>query len=116
MAFDVVYLLEAEQERDALPPGERSAVINADKKLRALGPKLLWPHSGTVKSVPEGRLRELRPRGGRSPWRALYTQVGEGFVIAALGPDGENDPRRFQQAVTRALDRLSKLEGDNENS
>lgn len=32
-------------------------------------------------------LRELRPRAGRSPWRAMYQRVGDVFVIAAIGPE-----------------------------
>jgi hypothetical protein len=49
---------------------EKAALINAEAKLAALGPGLPYPHSSAVQGAD--RLRELRPRGGRSPWRALY--------------------------------------------
>ena len=105
----VRYLSEAEAERDALPAQERAAMINADKKLRALGPNLPAPHSSDVRGV-KATLRELRPRGGRSPHRGLYRQVGQVFVIAAIGPDGKSDSRGFNRAVQRALERLEKVE------
>ncbi len=44
-------------------------------KLGAYGPLLGYPHTSAVRGA-EG-LRELRPRAGRSAWRALYRQVGE---------------------------------------
>ena len=56
------------------------------------------------------RLRELRPRGGRSPWRALYRQVGDEFVIAAVGPEAQIDPRGFAAACRHAEDRLVEIE------
>jgi hypothetical protein len=58
------------------------------------------------------KLRELRPRAGRSAWRALYRQVGEVFVVAAVGPEAQSDPRGFDRAVRRALERLAKVEED----
>lgn len=58
------------------------------------------------------RLRELRPRAGRSAWRALYRQVGEVLVVAAVGPEAQSDPRGFERAVRRALQRLAELEED----
>jgi hypothetical protein len=58
------------------------------------------------------RLRELRPRAGRSAWRALYRQVGEVFVVASDGPEAQSDPLGFERAVRRALRRLADLEED----
>ncbi len=55
---------------------------------------------------------ELRPRAGRSAWRALYRQVGDVFVLAAVGPEAQSDPRGFDRAVRRALRRLADLEED----
>ena len=89
----VAYLPEAEQERSALPKTERAALINADAKLGAYGPLLGYPHTSAVRGA-EG-LRELRPRAGRSAWRALYRQVGEVLVVAAIGPEAQSDPRGF---------------------
>jgi hypothetical protein len=106
----VVYLPEARQERAALPDAERSALINADVKLGAFGPLLGYPHTSAVRGA--GALRELRPRAGRSAWRALYRQVGEVFVVAAVGPEAQSDPRGFDRAVRRALQRLATVEED----
>lgn len=77
----MVYLPGAERERAALSAVERNALHNAVVKLEALGPALRHPHTSAVQGVAS--LRELRPRAGRSAWRALYRQVGERFVIAA---------------------------------
>lgn len=78
-------MAEAERERAALPKSERAALINADAKLGAYGPRL-------------------------GAWRALYRQVGEVFVVAAVGPEAQADPRGFDRAVQRALERLAKVE------
>ena len=103
-----MYVPEAERERAALPANERHALYNAVAKLQTIGPALGYPHTSAVQSTP--RLRELRPRGGRSPWRGLYRQVGERFVIAAVAPEAQHDPRRFKRACTAASRRLDELE------
>jgi hypothetical protein len=59
-------------------------------------------------------LRELRPQSGKSPRRPLYRQVGSPFVIAAIGPEAKKDKRKFDKACERAIDRLAKLEDDDE--
>jgi len=106
----VVYGPEAERERGGLPANERQALYNAVAKLQAIGPALGYPHSNAVQGTPG--LRELRPRGGRSPWRGLYRQVGERFVIAAIAPEAQHDPRRFKRACTAASRRLDELEDE----
>jgi hypothetical protein len=108
--WPVVYLPEADQERGKLPATERTAIYNAVRKLEALGPDLPYPHSSDAKGAPG--LRELRPRAGRSPWRPLYTRVAGKFVIAAIAPEAEKDPRGFRRACQRATERLSELEED----
>jgi hypothetical protein len=108
--WPVEYLPAAGLERDKLPDRERVAVRNAVAKLQALGPDLPFPHAGDVRGVP--RLRELRPRGGDCPWRPLYTREGDGFLIAAIGPDGESDQRGFARSCERALDRLAERKRD----
>jgi hypothetical protein len=62
---------------------ERAAVLNAAQKLEALGPDLGYPHSSAVRDAD--RIRELRPRAGRSPWRGFYRRLGNVFVLAAIG-------------------------------
>lgn len=104
----VSYHPAAALELGKLPGAERKAVDNAVMKLQALGPDLPAPHSSDARSAPG--LRELRPRGGRSAWRALYQRRGDVFVIAAIAPDGKTDPRGFGQACTRALRRMAELE------
>jgi len=66
------------------------------------------PHTSAVQGAPS--LRELRPRAGRSPWRGLYWPVGDRFVIAAVGPEAQHDPRGFTRACKAAAKRLSELE------
>jgi hypothetical protein len=34
------------------------------------------------------------------------------FVVAAVGPEAQSDPRGFERAVRRALQRLADLEED----
>lgn len=108
--WPVRYLDEARAERDALPAGERVAIGHAAEKLKALGPLLPFPHSSDARG--SARCRELRPRGGRSPWRPLYARIGQEFVIAAIAPDGATDPRGFAKACAAADERLSKAEED----
>lgn len=102
------YLGEAAAEREALVPRERAAIANAEAKLAALGPGLPYPHSSVVRGAE--RLRELRPRGGRSPWRALYRQIGDEFVVGAVGPEVQADPPGFTSACRRAEARLAQFE------
>ncbi len=78
------------------------------EKLEHIGPGLGYPHASDVRAVPD--LRELRPRQGRSPWRAFFRQVGEPFVIAAVGPEARHDPRGFARACQSAVTRLAELE------
>ncbi|MGH3854918.1 MAG: type II toxin-antitoxin system RelE/ParE family toxin [Pseudonocardiaceae bacterium] len=104
----VVYLPDAERERDKLPAGDRHALYNAVAKLQAIGPALGYPHSSAVQGAYQ--LRELRPRAGRSPWRGLYRQVGDRFVIAAVAPEAQHDRKGFARACGAATQRLSELE------
>jgi len=104
----VVYLPEAECERDQLPANERVALHNAVVKLEGFGPALGYLHTSAVKGV--AKLRELRPRAGRSPWRRLYRQFGDTMVIAAVSPEALQDPRGFKRACGSAARRLKELE------
>lgn len=100
----VTVLKEARQELALLPTAERTAIENAIEKLSAVGDQLPFPHSSQVKGAE--RLRELRPRAGRSPWRALYRRVGDELVIAAIGPEATHDQAGFRRAVVLAERRL----------
>ena len=104
----VAYLAEAERDRVAMPKAELAALINADAKLAAYGPRLGYPHTSAVRDARG--LRELRPRAGRCRHRALYRQIGDVFVVAAVGPEAQSDPVGFGRAVRRALQRLADVE------
>jgi hypothetical protein len=110
VVWTVVYLPSAERERDGLPPGERNALYNAVLKLQAIGPALGYPHTSGIQGGAFSELRELRPRAGRSPWRGLYRMVGGRFVIAAIAPEAQHDPKGFRRACEAAAKRLSELE------
>ncbi len=106
----MLFIDEAATERLALPATERNALLHAVEKLEAFGPVLGFPHTSAVQGFPG--LRELRPRAGRSPWRAMYQRVGDVFVIAAIGPEAQVDHRRFAKASRLAMARLAELEED----
>jgi hypothetical protein len=106
--WTVVLHPEAEAELDALPLKERIAVMHAIEKLEAAGPSLPFPHQSSVKGAE--KLRELRPRSGRSRWRPLYGRVKDTFVIVAVGPEALVDARGFRRAVAAATKRLGEIE------
>jgi len=97
-----------EEELALLPTSERGAMQNAFAKLQELGDALGYPHSSQVKGTS---LRELRPRRGRSAWRAFYQRVGAHyFVVAAIGPEALSNPREFRRMVAIAQKRMKELE------
>ena len=61
---------------------------------------------GTVELLRVAHERELRPRGGRSPRRPLYREVGAGFLVGAVGPQAQGLSLGFR----RAGDTLTKAE------
>ncbi len=108
VVWTVVFHPEAEAELDALPVSERVATLHAVEKLEALGPALPFPHQSNVKGT-EG-LRELRPRAGRSQWRALYGRAQDTFVVVAIAPEALVDARQFRRAVAAASKRMNEIE------
>lgn len=109
MSWTVYLHPDAKAEQAKLPTREQAAINNAIHKLQATGPTLGYPHSSAVKAADH--LRELRPRAGRSQWRAFYRQIGDGFVIAAIGPEAEVDPKGFDRATRLAAERLNDIQG-----
>jgi hypothetical protein len=105
----VEFLAAAVEELDALPPREIDAMRNALRKLAAVGERLGYPDSSAVQSA-SATLRELRPRGGRSAFRAFYRRIGDSMVIAAIGSEAKSDPRGFERAVRLAVARLAAEE------
>jgi mRNA-degrading endonuclease RelE of RelBE toxin-antitoxin system len=109
MAWRILVHPEAREELKALPVGDRMAIENAIEKLAVLGGQLGAPHTSSIRGVGE-TLRELRPRAGRSRWRAFYRRVGDQFVIAAISPEANVNPKGFRGAVANALARLNALD------
>lgn len=109
MAWRVLVHPEAREELRAVPVTDRRAIENAIEKLTVLGDQLGAPHSSAIRGASE-TLRELRPRAGRSRWRALYRRVGDQFVVAAISPEAAVNPSGFRGAVAKALTRLSTLD------
>lgn len=107
--MDVHFHPAARAKLDSLPAPERRAMDHAVEKLQALGAQLPFPHATRVRGA--GTLFELRPRAGRSQWRAFYRQVGAAMVIAAIGPEATVDASGFARAVKVAQQRLNALEG-----
>lgn len=104
-----MYLPKAVAEYRELPHREQAALDNAVAKLAVIGPSLGYPHTSDVRTEPG--IRELRPRAGRSPWRALYRQASEAtVVIAAVGPEAQHDAKRFRRACRHAAARLAERE------
>jgi len=83
-------------------------MTHAMEKLEALEPYLPYPHSSDVRGA--GGMRELRPRAGRSPWRAFYRRIGDEMVIGSIGPEVEANPTGFARAVRAARQRLDDFE------
>jgi Gp49-like protein DUF891 len=104
--MDLDILPEAEAELVALrrrDPAEHKAMLIALGKLAILGLGLPPPH---VRHVDGTDLWELRPRQGRSRWRALFRRDGNQLRVATIGPEAQVDPRGFRAAIRRALGRL----------
>ena len=82
---DAGLLPDVEEEPARLPRPEEVAIRTVMLKLEALGSRLPYPHQSLVRGAQD--LRELRPRSGRSPWRAFYRRVDtEEFLVGSVGP------------------------------
>lgn len=110
--WQVLFHPAAAAELELLPVRERVALLHAVEKLQVLGPRLPFPHQSDVKGTQD--LRELRPRAGRSPWRAIYRRIGDVLIVAAVCPEAENDRRGFERALTVAHLRLTEFESEGE--
>jgi hypothetical protein len=85
---------------------ERRAIFNAVEKLRELGERLAPPHMKPLQGEAAGGLCELRPRQGRSDWRALYRRFGSTYVVLAV--DRHDN---FAALVARAQQRAVQYAG-----
>jgi hypothetical protein len=104
----VVFHPDAERELNDLPGEDISAIDHAREKLEVFGESLPFPHQSAVRGTRS--LRELRPRAGRSRWRAFYRRSGAIMVIAAIGPEARVDRAGFRRAIARAETRLAEFE------
>lgn len=108
--MEVLFHPEALVEFRQLSIRDRAAMLAAFEKLTELGSALGFPHSSHVRGAR--RLRELRPRSGRSAVRAFYRRIGDRFVIGGFGPESKVDPRGFRRAVRKAETRLDAVEAE----
>jgi hypothetical protein len=101
---------EAQTEAQALrDPRDREAIAHAVEKLEVEGVNLSHPHQSAIRGSGRG-LRELRPRGGRSAVRPLYTRFDRRtFVILAIAPEAQSDRRGFNAALRRASRRFNEI-------
>jgi Phage derived protein Gp49-like (DUF891) len=92
--------------RERLAPVGRvpSAIINAVLKLRELGERLEPPHMKPLQGATG--LRELRPKQGRSDWRAACCRSGVTYVIVAV-----DRHKNFSAMIERAWTRASRYGG-----
>jgi Phage derived protein Gp49-like (DUF891) len=78
---------------------EHRSILNAVLKLRELGERLEPPHMKPLQGPPG--LRELRPRQGRSDWRAIYCRSGSIYIVVAIDRH-KNFAALIERARTRA--------------
>ena len=93
---------------ELLPPTEKDAMVHVIEMLAENGERLGHPYTSDVRIAEN--LRELRPRAGRSPWRAFYRRIGNVIYVGAFGPEARSNPREFERAVRMAESRLDGVE------
>lgn len=97
----VIYDPDAVAELLAMKSKEEyRALLNAIRKLGELGEQLGPPHVKSLKGSQGAALRELRPRQGRSDWRAIYRRAGDFYVILAI-----DRHKNFKSLIDRAQGR-----------
>lgn len=109
--MEVEFCAEARAELRRLPRDEYLAMLKAVEKLVQHGDSLDFPHTSSVRGA--SNLRELRPRSGRSPWRAFYRRIGATIYVGAFGPEALANPKGFRGAVADAEMRLDAIEKGN---
>jgi hypothetical protein len=105
---NVIYDPDAVEELLAMKSREEyRAILHAVLKLRELGELLGPPHMKPLKGTAAAALRELRPKQGRSDWRAFYRRAGTFYVILAVDRH-KNFVALVERAQVRSLryDRL----------
>lgn len=104
MRHSVIYDPDAVVDLLAMKSKEEyRALLNAVRKLAEIGEHLGPPHMKPLKGDRATALRELRPRQGRSDWRAIYRPAGDFYVILAI--DRHKD---FAASIERAQARAER--------
>jgi hypothetical protein len=91
-----------------LPPAEKDALAHVIEMLEENGERLGHPYTSAMRIA--ANLRELRPRAGRSTWRAFYRRIGDVMFVGAFGPEAQSNRRDFERAVRAAEARLDDVE------
>jgi hypothetical protein len=81
-----------------LAAAEQATVVNVVTKLQVLGVALGFPHSSAVEGATES-LRELRPKGGRSPLRVFYAFDPRRQAVLLIGGDKSGDPKFYRRMI-----------------
>jgi hypothetical protein len=93
-------LVTAVKSKDA-----NRSIFNAVLKLREMGERLAPPHMKSLQGTTASGLRELRPKQGKSDWRAIYWRAGSVYVILAVDRHAN-----FQSLLTRASVRARRYD------
>lgn len=96
-----------------MPVAEKVAMRRAIERLADEGEQIDERSTSDVRGV-EATLRELRPRVGRSPWRAFYRRIGDLWYVGAFGPEANVSAQGFRRAVRLAVERLAAVESGGE--
>jgi hypothetical protein len=93
-------LVTAVKSKDA-----NRSIVNAVLKLCEMGERLTPPHMKPLQGVAASGLRELRPKQGRSDWRAIYCRAGSVYVILAVDRHAN-----FESLIARAAERARRYD------
>lgn len=94
-------LVTAVKSKDA-----NRSIVNAVSKLCEMGERLEPPHMKPLQGAAGSGLRELRPKQGRSDWRAIYRRTGSSvYVILAIDRHAN-----FQSLIQRAAARARRYD------
>lgn len=81
------------------------SLMNAVLKLRELGEWLEPPHMKPLQGPAASGLRELRPKQGRSDWRAIYRRASSIYVILAVDRHSN-----YEALIARAQARAARYD------
>jgi hypothetical protein len=89
----------------SLSEAEREDVIATVDVLKALGPRLGFPHTSKINGSRHGQMRELRIQHAGRPYRVLYAFDPQRAAILLVGGDKTGNGRWYRQMIPLA-DRL----------